>query len=266
MLANLSMYDLPEVHAATNAWWQGIASALRRAGIDEVPESLTWDKNVDVLHSPELLLAQTCGYPLTHELAGVVRLVATPAYDAEGCHGVDYCSFILVSEDNGATGLEDLRGSVCTYNGRNSQSGYNTLRAAIAPMAGREAFFSRVFESGGHQFSMDLVAGAKADVCAVDCVTHGMIARHRPQALVGTRVLATTESVPGLPYVTRAGVDEDRLRRLRDGLGEAFADPRLADVRDTLMLAGMQVLDYDAYGCIDAMENAARAAGYAHLH
>jgi len=262
MLANLSMYDFPEVHAATNAWWHGIAGALRRAGIDEVPESLTWDAEIDVLHSPELLLTQTCGYPLTHELEGIVSLVATPAYGADGCHGVDYCSFILVSEDNGAKGLEDLRGSVCTYNGANSQSGYNCLRAAIAPLAGGEAFFSRVFESGDHQVSMELVASGEADVCAVDCVTHGMIARHRPKALVGTRVLATTESAPGLPYVTRAGVDEDRLRRLRDGLREAFADPRLADVRDTLMLAGMQVLDYDAYGPIDAMENAARAAGY----
>ena len=34
----------------------------------------------------------------------------------------------------------------------------------------------------------------------------------------------------------------------------------------TLMLAGMQVLDYDAYGRIDDMENAARAAGYAQIH
>jgi hypothetical protein len=32
------------------------------------------------------------------------------------------------------------------------------------------------------------------------------------------------------------------------------------------MLASMEVLDYDAYGCIDDMENAARAAGYAQIH
>jgi ABC-type phosphate/phosphonate transport system substrate-binding protein len=266
MLANFSMYDFPEVHAATNAWWRGVAAALRRAGLDDVPESLTWDTDTDVLRSPELLLTQTCGYPLTHELAGIVSLVATPAYGAEGCRGVDYCSFIVVSEDNGAAGLEDLRGAVCTYNGCNSQSGYNTLRAAIAPLAGGDAFFSRVVKSGGHQRSIEMVASGNADMCAVDCVTYGMLARHRPAALSGTRVLATTQSAPGLPYVTRAGVDEDYLRRLRDGLSEAFADPQLTDVRDILMLAGMQVLDYDAYGCIDDMENAARVAGYAHIH
>ncbi|MDX2313029.1 MAG: PhnD/SsuA/transferrin family substrate-binding protein, partial [Gammaproteobacteria bacterium] len=159
-----------------------------------------------------------------------------------------------------------LRGAVCTYNGCNSQSGYNTLRAAIAPLAGGDAFFSQVVKSGGHQRSIEMVASGNADMCAVDCVTYGMLARHRPAALSGTRVLATTQSAPGLPYVTRAGVDEDYLRRLRDGLSEAFADPQLTDVRDILMLAGMQVLDYDAYGCIDDMENAARDAGYAHIH
>ena len=266
MLANFAMYDLPEVRAATDAWWRGVAAALQRAGIPAVPESLTRDADIDVLHSPELLLTQTCGYPLTHALAGVVSLVATPAYSADGCNGADYCSFILVSQDNPAAGLEDLRGSVCTFNGRNSQSGYNSLRAAVAPIAGGDGFFSRVIESGGHPASIELVASGKADVCAVDCVTHGLIANHRPDALAGTRIVGVTESVPGLPYVTRAAVDEDYLRRLRDGLAEAFADPRLAGPRETLMLAGMQVLDYDAYNCIDDMEKAACAAGYAQIH
>jgi hypothetical protein len=72
------MYDLPEVSAATDAWWRGVASALRRAGLDAVPEVLTRDPDVDVWHSQNLLLSQTCGYPLTHELASVVELVATP--------------------------------------------------------------------------------------------------------------------------------------------------------------------------------------------
>jgi ABC-type phosphate/phosphonate transport system substrate-binding protein len=111
-----------------------------------------------------------------------------------------------------------------------------------------------------------LVGAGKADVCAVDCVTHALLARYRPSALAGTRVLTTTRSAPGLPYVTRAGVDADLLRRLRDGLHAAFADSQLADTREALLLSGVQVLDRDAYRCIDAMEHAARAAGYAELH
>ena len=266
MLASLSMYDFPEVRAATDAWWRGIAAALQDAGIDAVPEALTRDPDIDVWHSPELLLSQTCGYPLTHALAGVVELVATPGYSADGCSGVDYCSLIVVSDENPAAGLEDLRGAVCAYSRRYSHSGYNALRAAIAPLAGGSAFFSRAVESGGHPLSIELVATGQAQVCAVDCVTHALMAKYNPDALAGTRVMGATEQAPGLPYVTRAGADDDCIGRLRDALQSAFADPRLADARDTLLLTGMQVLGNGAYQRIDDMENAARASGYAEIH
>jgi hypothetical protein len=78
--------------------------------------------------------------------------------------------------------------------------------------------------------------------------------------------MGSTEHAPGLPYVTRAGVGDDYLRRLRDGLNEAFAEPGLSEARDALLLTGVHVLAYDAYRRIDAMENAARAAGYAAIH
>ena len=242
------------------------ASALQRAGLDAVPEALTRDPDVDVWHSQELLLSQACGYPLTHALAGVIELVATPAYSARGCSGVNYCSLIVVSEVNPAAGLQDLRGAVCAYSRRHSHSGYNALRATVAPLADGSSFFSRAIESGGHPVSIELVATGDADVCAVDCVTHALIAKYRPDALAGTCVLGATEHAPGLPYVTRAGVGEDFKRRLRDGLQSAFADPRLADVRETLLLTGLQVLGDDAYQRIDDMEDSARAAGYAEIH
>jgi ABC-type phosphate/phosphonate transport system substrate-binding protein len=266
VLASLPMYDFPEVSYATDAWWRGVASALQRAGLDTVPEALTRDPDVDVWHSQELLLSQTCGYPLTHALAGVVELVATPVYSASGCSGADYCSLIVVSENNPAAALADLRGGVCAYSRRHSHSGYNALRAAVAPLADDGAFFSRVVESGGHPVSIELVATGEADVCAVDCVTHALLAKYRPDALDGTRVLGATERAPGLPYVTRAGIDDDGLCRLRDGLQMAFSDPQLADVRDALLLAGMQVLGDDAYQRIDDMEDSARATGYAEIH
>ena len=265
MLASLPMYDFPEVTAATDSWWRGVASALQRAGLDAVPEALTRDPDVDVWNSQELLLSQTCGYTLTHALAGVIELVATPAYSADGCSGVDYCSLIVVSEDNPAAGLKDMRGAVCAYSRRHSHSGYNALRAAVAPLADGGAFFSRTTESGGHPASIELVASGKADVCAVDCVTHALIAQCQPDVLGGTRVLGSTEHAPGLPYVTRAGMDDEFVSRLRDGLQMAFSDPCLGAARDTLLLTGMQVLDYDAYQRIDDMEDSARAAGYAEI-
>ncbi len=260
------MYDFPEVRAATDALWRGVAEALERAGLENVPKTLMREPDMDVWHSKELLLSQTCGYPLTHELAGVVELVATPSYAADGCRGPEYCSLVVVAEDSPAADLRDLRGAVCAYSRRHSHSGYNALRAAIAPLAGDAAFFSRVVESGGHPASIELVAGGQADVCAVDCVTHALMAAYCPNALAGTRVMKRTERAPGLPYVTRAGVGEDAMHRLRDGLQSAFADSRLANARDALLITGVHVLGDDAYRRIDDMEDSARAAGYAEIH
>ena len=260
------MYDFPEVRAATDALWRAVAAALESAGLADVPKRLSREDEDAVWRSGDLLLSQTCGYPLTHRLAGVVETVATPSYSAEGCHGAEYCSLVVVSEDHPAADLESLRGSVCAYNRRDSHSGYNALRAALAPLAGGAAFFARAVESGAHAHSIAMVADGRADVCAVDCVSHALLARHRPRALDGTRVLCATERAPGLPYVTRAGAGGPELERLRAALRSVFSDPGLAHARDALLVTGIHVLDDMAYGRIDDMERSARAAGYAEIH
>lgn len=262
-LASLPMYDLPELRAATDAWWQGLARAFRREGLADVPDAL--DRRPDhqqVCLSPDLLFSQTCGYPLTHALAGKVTLLATPCYAVEGCEGADYCSVVIVAADNPAIDMADLRGARCAINGTDSQSGCNAPRALVAPIAENGRFFGSVSVSGGHQASIGLVASGQADVAAIDCVTHALLARHRPAALAGTRALCRTAAAPNLPYVTRAGADDDLLARLRNGLDRAMADPSLTSARDSLMLTGIAVLPLAAYDRITAMETAAIAAGY----
>jgi len=260
------MYDLAEVRTATDAWWKGLCAALNRAGVPDVPEVLT--RGPDPRQwwcAPDLLFAQTCGYPLTHALAGVVRLVATPAYSAPGCDGALYRSVIVVAADSPVRGLGDLRGAVGAFNGRDSQSGYNALRASLAPHARDGRFLARVVETGEHVRSVAAVITGEADVCAVDCVTHALLARYRPAALEGSRVLACTGAAPALPYVTRGTASEDDLRRLRAGLRAALADPDLAGAREALLIAGAEVLPESAYRRIVEMESDARAAGYPEL-
>ena len=262
-VASLPMYDLPELSGATDAWWQGLARAFRREGVADVPDRLDRrERYADVWTSFDLLFSQTCGYPLTHALAGRVELVATPCYDAEGCEGPGYCSVVIVGADSTASAIGDLRGARCATNGLDSQSGYNVLRSLVAPLATDGRFFGSVAITGGHRASLALVASGEADVAAIDCVTRGLLARHRPRALVGTRVLCPTASAPGLPYVTRVGAGAELLRRLRGGLDRAFADPQLDEARGELLLAGTAVLPLAAYDCIREMENAAIAAGY----
>lgn len=266
MLASLPMYDLPEVAPATAAWWQGLARAFRAEGIAEVPDRLTAQLPMpDQWLRPDLLFSQTCGYPLTHALAGRVRLVATPAYGARGCAGASYRSLLIVAEDNAAARLEDLRGCRCAFNNPDSQSGYNVLRAMVAPLARGGRFFGATIESGGHRASIAAVREGKADLCAVDGVTHALLARHAPGALAGTRVLAESPSAPGLPFVTAGGASDDLVERLRAGLDRALADASLAAARDDLLIVGAELVPLAPYDALVEMETSAQTAGYATL-
>ena len=258
-IASLPMYDLAP--AATRDWWRGLARHLAAAGVADVPAALT---NPDVTdahwRSPDLLFSQTCGYPLTHALAGVLRLIATPRYDTPGCDGADYCSFVVVAADSQARDMDDLLGARCAINSRDSQSGCNALRALIAPLAGDAPFFAAAITSGEHRNSVAMVRDGRADVAAIDCVVHGLLARHHPAALKGTRILCRTAAAPAPPFVTALGRGPDTVQRLRDGLAAALADPALAETRTALLLGGCEVLPLAAYDRILAMERGAAQA------
>ncbi len=265
-VASLAMYDLPEVTAATDAWWGGLARAMRREGIADVPDTLRRDSEVSpAWRAPDLLFSQTCGYPLTHDFAGKLRVVATPCFDCAGCEGPRYCSHLIVRADDPARSLDDLRGRIATANNPDSQSGYSAFRASVAPLARSGQFFSEIVMSGGHGNSLALVAEGKADVCAVDCVTYTLLSRHRPAAVASLRQLGQTVDAPGLPYVTRADASDDLLKRLRTALFSALDAPDLATARETLLIAGAEVLPENAYDRIIEIENESRALGYATL-
>ena len=261
--ASLPMYDLPELRWATDRWWAGLARAFEDAGMADVPATL--DRGADyaaIWRRPDLLFSQTCGYPLMHELRGRVRLVATPRYSAPGCAGAEYCSVVLVRRDDGAGDIARLRGARCAVNGLDSQSGYSALRTLVAPHAERGRFFGEVTVSGGHCASIELVASGRADVAAVDCVTHGLLSRQRPAAVADVRVLCRTAAAPNLPFITGPAADDDLLGRLRAGLEQAFADCALAEAREALMLAGCEFLPLAAYERILDIEREAFALGY----
>jgi ABC-type phosphate/phosphonate transport system substrate-binding protein len=253
------MYDHPAVRWATDAWWSAMAVALAGYGV-AAPRAL--DRRADyaaVWHEPGLILSQTCGYPYATALRGGVRLVATPAYRAEGCDGARYCSMLIVRADDPVGELAELRGCRVACNAADSQSGHNALRAAVAPLAAGGRFFAGRVITGAHGASVDAVAAGAADLCAIDCVSWAMLARYEPERIARLRVLGRTASAPGLPLVTGLAAP---VAAVRAAVIEVMRDPALANARGALLLDGVEVLGDAAYDAILAMERQAGALGY----
>jgi len=264
--ASLPMYDLPEVRKWTDRLWAAIAEELREGGVAGVPDALERPSDHHDAWRPDgLLFSQSCGYPAATTFRDVLRVVATPHYAAPGCDGPRYSSAVVAREASRVAALEELRGAVCAFNSRDSQSGYNALRAAIAPIARGRRFFARTVETGSHAASMEAVRCGRADVCAVDCVTWALYARHRPSALGGLEVVCRTAHAPGLPFVTADDGSDATFASIREALGRAFVRPDLAETRDALLISGLSILPADTYEPLLAMERAAAASGYPNL-
>ncbi len=264
---SLPMYDLPELGWAHDGLCDALLAALSAApafagiGLPDRRERPT--ALMPCWRDPELLLSQTCGYPLMHELKGAVRLVATPCYDAEGCDGAWMRSALLVRDGIAADGIAGLRGTaVCAMNAADSNSGMNLLRAAVAPWAREGRFFREVVTTGAHVSSIEAVAGGEADLAAIDCVTLALLRQVAPHRLAGLRVLGWTQATPGLPLVTSRESAPAHLAALRLALDRVSRDPLVRPALRALLIDRFEVLDEAAYARVLELEQEAAALSY----
>ena len=243
MLASLPMYDFPEMREATDSFWAAIAKAYGTSG------GLTRDEDWTApWRNPDLLFSQTCGYPFTHEYAGVLKYVATPHYAADGCDGPNYCSIIFARK---SAPLETFRGKIAAFNNRDSMSGMLALQLVFAPMARQGQFFTRAIDTGGHLGSLQALQEGMADVCATDCVTVALLKKYRPQVLDGLVEIVRSPSVPGLPFVTRGC----NVPGLRGAIADVMQSPATRNLRDSLLLRNVSVLSETAYDVIKNIES-----------
>jgi len=239
-VAALTMYVEPaEVRDAYRQLAEAVALRLGTT-LEPAPEELPalWSH-------PELLLAQTCGYPWATRLRGQVRLVAAPRYRFDGCEGAEHCAFILVPETLEASSLADLRGKRVALNSLDSNTGMNLLRQAVAPLTERGRFFGEVIVSESHANSLALLQQGHADVAAVDAVTYGYLQRAEPERVTGLRPLQRTRRSPALPFITAASRSDAEVQALREALSDSLAaDPKLAE---RLAIEGFTAVDETTY-------------------
>ena len=255
------MYDSNP--AAVEHLWALIAARLTAAGLADVPLHPQWpaDYHAHWLQ-PGLLLSQACGYPLVTVLGEKVRVVGAFQYDVPGCTGVFQRSQVVLRADDPSVDLLDLRGRRVAFNGTDSQSGYNSLRALVAPLARDGQFFGSRLMTGSHVESAKAVRDGRADVAAIDCVSLAGFRRYTPDVVQGVRVLTETALYPGLPLIAAVGTDKTTLALLRQVLGQLRRDPAAATPLHDLFITGFEALDFPDYQACAAMDDAAMAMHY----
>ena len=252
--AQLSMYTAPvRVQQASETWLARIVQLLRA-------ERLSGELELPQLWlSPQLLLAQTCGYPLMTLLRDKVRLIGRPVYELPHSADGNHCSLLLVRADDPRTRLTEFRDSHGLINSEDSNSGMNLLRHQIAPLQQDGRFFGRVSATGGHRNSLRWLKERRGDLAAIDSVTHDYLARDSSEELAGLRILARSAISPCLPYITALGVNAEQAEQIRAAMNQALLDlPEVAQV-----LAIGEVLSASAadYQVLLDYERQARDAG-----
>ena len=265
LVASLGMYDFPWTADANDALWSGLADRLVAAGLD-APRRLSRGADLHELwRDPKLIFGQTCGYPYVTQLRGKTVLVATPVYAFSGCEGASHASLIVADGRRGDRSLVDFAGARAAINARDSNSGMNLFRAAVAPLANGNPFFRQIVVTGSHEASLAAVSAGDADITAIDCVSFALLRRGQPELTERVAIIARTPLSPVLPFVMSAALAPSHLDAARATLFAALEDPALADARATLGLIGAEILDDDDYRRVAQLEREAIAAGYPEL-
>lgn len=218
MIAALPMYDWPELRSQTDAFWQDVLVHLKDAGI-EAPIELTRDKpQFEIWTAQDLLIAQTCGYPLATALRGKVHLVGAPHYGVEGCGPGTYSSAIVMQRGVALSSIQETKGLRLAFNSDDSLSGYRCL---VPEIGDPTVWFGSLHHSGSHRASARLVADGAADIAVLDALCWHYLQRFDPACASALTVLGWTGVMPSLPFIARLETSQSEMVALRDSLNAA---------------------------------------------
>lgn len=113
--------------------------------------------------------------------------------------------------------------------------------------------------------SLKQIQDGRADVAAIDCVTHKLLETYSPDAIAGTRILGRTFFAPAPPYVTHIKRGNDVKHRIKNALLGAFNDPNLAACRSDLLIKRISDQDDTIYEKALGFEIYATKLGYPDL-
>ena len=207
MIANLMMYQRPQLNDAHSRYWALIRKNLTDAGIDS-DETLSQDaEEFFVWNNPDLVLSQTCGMPYRTWLHEKVGLVGTPDFGVIDSPAGYYRSALVVRADDPRIEIAAFKDATFAYNQTFSQSGYAAPYWHAKPLG---FWFENRLHTEQHLKSAQAVADGTADIASLDAVSWRLMETYEPFA-ADLRVLEWTPPTPGLPLITAKGNDADAI-------------------------------------------------------
>ena len=182
-----------------------------------------------------------------------MQLLAAPQVDGEAV----YHALLIVSADNSAQSLADLRGRVFAFTDPISTTGHN-YPILLVKQLGEEAetFFGRTFYTYSHDDAIQAVANRVADAASVDSLVYAFAIQRNPSLGERVRVIHQSPAFAIPPVVVSPHVRPQQAAELRDILLH-MADN--ADGRVALAAAGLSgfaAITDNAYNSVRDLEAA----------
>ena len=239
-VASLAMYPFPQLRAAYDRLWNDVRSRLTF----EAP-SLDWDLDPEVAcRRRDLLIGQTCGWPLVNDLAATVQVVGTFDCDVDGAVYGTYCS-VLVSHTDGPLAEILHRPQLrVAANSPSSLSGWISLQSIASTHA---VSLDAVEWTGSHAASIRAVDDRRADLASIDAVSWAHLGG------VGLSVVGHGPRVPCLPLVTAGSSATEVVAELRRALSASIDDPAMTNACASLKIRGFLGRELDDYEGISGL-------------
>lgn len=198
-----------------------------------------------LLKDNDVSMAFTCtgGFLEGHHAFGLESLAA-PIVHGES----RYQSFIIVAQNNPATRLLDLRGSVFAFTDPLSLTGRIYPTAVINSIGEKTTdFFKKTFYTASHDKSISAVANGIADAAAVDSLIYEALMEVPNSPAHKVKVIETSEYF-GMPPIVVSSLlsKEEKLTLLKILLGME-SDPDGRRVLDALDFSGFTMSDPTMY-------------------
>lgn len=233
-LASLAMYPFAHLRPAHEHLWDDVRSRLSF----DAP-ALNWDLDPDVAsRRDDLLLGQTCGWPLVKDLADVVHVVGTFDVEVDSADDGTYRS-VLISNVAAPLGeilhRSDLRVGV---NSCDSLSGWISL-LSVAKAEGVE--LGDVEWTGAHSASIGAVRDGRCQLAAIDAITFAHLGG------AGVSIVGQGPRIPCLPLVSSRSTPDAMVDELRGALVASAKDPAMAETCAVLKIRGFLERDLSDY-------------------